>query len=112
VLPDRLTKNEVAQAQFMLVFNEQMFDADAAKWWSNLVQMDRAEFEKLAADLVDPGGTLAALRKVAAASAGTSLPTGARRRPTGPFPLQYASTMSPAPLYIVLRHPYTIHSDV
>jgi hypothetical protein len=72
LLRDRLTENEVAQAQFMLVFDAQMFDADAAKWWSDLAQIDRAEFEKLAADLVGPGGTLAALRKVAAASAGTA----------------------------------------
>jgi hypothetical protein len=54
------------------VFDAQMFDAGAAKWWSDLAQMDRAEFEKLAADQVGPKGTLAALRKIAAASAGTS----------------------------------------
>jgi hypothetical protein len=56
----------------MLVFDAQMFDAAAPKWWSDLAQMDRTEFEKLAADLVGPKGALAALRKVAAASAGTS----------------------------------------
>jgi hypothetical protein len=72
LLRDRLREDEAVQAQFMLVFDAQMFDADAAKWWSDLAQIDRAEFEKLAADLVGPGGTLAALRKVAAASAGTA----------------------------------------
>ena len=53
----------------MLVFDAQMFDADAAKWWSDLAQIGRAEFEKLAADLIAPVGKLPALRKVAAASA-------------------------------------------
>jgi hypothetical protein len=72
VLRDRLRENEVAQAQFMLVFDAQMFDADAAKWWSDLEQMDRTEFEKLATDLVGPKGTLVALRKVAETSATTS----------------------------------------
>ena len=54
----------------MLVFDAQMFDADAAKWWAELAQMDRAEFDKRAADLVRPQGRLAALRQVAAAGAG------------------------------------------
>jgi hypothetical protein len=49
-------KNEVVQAQFMLVFDAQMFDADAPKWWSDLAQMDRAEFEERAADLVGRHG--------------------------------------------------------
>jgi hypothetical protein len=40
----------------MLVFDEQMFDADAAKWWTEFALMDRAEFEKRAADLVRPQG--------------------------------------------------------
>ncbi|MCK1516115.1 hypothetical protein IVB22_26950 [Bradyrhizobium sp. 190] len=70
LMRDRLTENEVVQAQFMLVFDEQMFDADAAKWWTDLARMDRAEFEKRAADLVDPGAKLAALRQVAAAAGG------------------------------------------
>jgi hypothetical protein len=72
VLRGRLREHEAAQAQFMLVFDEQMFDVDAAKWWSDLAQIGRAEFEKLAADLIAPVGKLPALRKVAAASAMTS----------------------------------------
>jgi hypothetical protein len=72
LLRDRLTENEAVQAQFMLVFDEQMFDADAAKWWTETARMDRPEFEERAADLVGPGGKLAVLRQVAAASAGTS----------------------------------------
>jgi hypothetical protein len=65
LLRDRLTENEVVQAQFMLVFDAQMFDADAAKWWSDLAQMDRTEFEKKAADLVRLQGPLSMLRVVA-----------------------------------------------
>ena len=45
-----------------------MYDADAAKWWADLAGVDRAAFEKLAADLL---ALLAVLRQVAAASAGT-----------------------------------------
>ena len=30
----------------MLVFDEQMFDADAAKWWTDLARMDRVGFRK------------------------------------------------------------------
>jgi hypothetical protein len=72
LLRDRLRENAVTQAQFMLVFDAQMFDAGAPKWWSDLAKIDRDEFEKLAVDLVGPKGRLAALRKVAAASAGNS----------------------------------------
>jgi hypothetical protein len=49
---DRLRENDAAKAGFMLVFDEQMFDADAAKWWTDLARMDRTEFEKRAAKLV------------------------------------------------------------
>jgi len=66
LLRDRLREDEVAQAQFMLVFDAQTFDADASKWWSDLAQMGRAEFDKLAADLVGPQGKLAVLRVVTA----------------------------------------------
>ena len=69
---ERLRENDVAKTGFMLVFDAQMFDADAAKWWSDLAQMDRAEFEKRAADLVGPQGMLAMLRQVTAAAAGSS----------------------------------------
>ena len=68
LIRDRLRENEVAQAQFMLVFDAQMFDADAAKWWTDLAQMDRTEFEMRSADLVRPQGTLAALSHVVVAA--------------------------------------------
>ena len=32
LMRDRLRENDTAKAGFMLVFDEQMFDADAAKW--------------------------------------------------------------------------------
>ena len=57
---DRLRENDTAKAGFMLVF--QMFDADAAKWWTDLARMDRVGFEKRAAKLVGPQGALALLR--------------------------------------------------
>jgi len=72
LLRDRLREDEVAQAQFMLVFDAQMFDADVAEWWSEFAQMDRAEFEKQAADLVSRQGPLAMLRVVASSRAGAS----------------------------------------
>jgi hypothetical protein len=65
---DRLSENEDAQARFMLMFDNQIYDADAAKWWADLAGMDRPTFEKQAADLVKPHGVLAMLRAVAAAS--------------------------------------------
>ena len=59
---DRLRENDTAKAGFMLVFDEQMFDADAAKWSTDLARMDRVGFEKRAAKLVGPQGALALLR--------------------------------------------------
>jgi hypothetical protein len=47
--------------------NEQMYDADAADWWTAFARMDRPAFEKEAETLV---GLLAVLRKVAAAATG------------------------------------------
>ena len=75
LLRDRLTENDVVQAQFMLVFDVQLFEPHATPWWTEFATMDRGEFEKGAADLVGPRGTLAMLRQVAAASAsGASIP--------------------------------------
>ena len=62
LMRDRLRENDTAKAGFMLVFDEQMFDADAAKWWTDLARMDRVGFEKRAAKLVGPQGALALLR--------------------------------------------------
>ena len=44
-----------------------MYDADAAKWWADLAGVDRAAFEKQAADLLP---LLAVLRQVAAGGVG------------------------------------------
>jgi hypothetical protein len=52
----RLSENEDAQAQFILVFDNEMYDADAAKCWKEFARMDRAEFEQQAADLLGPQG--------------------------------------------------------
>jgi len=68
LLRGRLCENEAAQAQAMLLLDRQMYDADAVKWWADLAGVDRAEFEKQAADVL---ALLALLRQVAAASAGT-----------------------------------------
>jgi hypothetical protein len=72
LLRDRLCENEVAQGQFMVLFDAQLYEPHAMQWWADLARMDRAEFEKLAANLVRPQGTLVMLRAVAAASAGTA----------------------------------------
>ena len=65
LLRDRLSDNETAQAQAILLLDNQMYDANAAKWWAELARMDRAEFAKHAADLMR---LLAMLRHVAAAA--------------------------------------------
>jgi hypothetical protein len=51
----------------MLLLDKQMYDADAAKWWADLAGVDRAAFEKQAADLL---ALLAVLRQVAAGGVG------------------------------------------
>jgi hypothetical protein len=51
---DRLRENETKQAHFLIAFDNKIYDADAAKWWKEFAMMDRAEFEKQAADLVRP----------------------------------------------------------
>jgi hypothetical protein len=72
LLRDRLREDEVAQAQFMLVFGVQLFEPHATPWWAEFARMERAEFEQRAADLVGPQGRLAALRTVV----GTNDPAG------------------------------------
>jgi hypothetical protein len=39
LLRDRLREDETKQAQFLIVFDNQMYDADAAKWWADLAGM-------------------------------------------------------------------------
>ena len=71
LLRDRLRENDEVLARFMLVFDVQLIEPHATPWWAEFARMDRAEFEKQAADLVRPQGALAALRAVAAACPGT-----------------------------------------
>jgi hypothetical protein len=68
LLRDRLRENEVAQAQFMLVFDMQLNEPHATRWWAEFAGRDRAAFEEQAADLVRPHGALAALRAVGASA--------------------------------------------
>jgi hypothetical protein len=72
LLRDRLREHEVVQTQFMLVFDAQVHEPHATRWWTDFACKDRAEFERQAADLIRPQGTLAVLRQVAAANAGAS----------------------------------------
>jgi hypothetical protein len=72
LLRDRLREDDAMKTNFMLLLDSQVYDADAAKWWSDLAGMDRAGFERLAADLVKPQGALAMLRVVIEAKAGAA----------------------------------------
>jgi hypothetical protein len=72
LLRNRLCVNEVAQAEFMMVFDAQLYEPHAARWWADFARMNRSAFEKQAADLIRPHGALAGLRAVASTSAGTS----------------------------------------
>ncbi len=42
LLRDRLRENEVAKAQFMLVFDEYLYGPRATQWWVDFARMDRA----------------------------------------------------------------------
>lgn len=63
-LRDRLGEDEVVQTQFMLVFDVQLLEPHAARWWAEFDRMDRAEFEKVAADLLGAQGALSAARSL------------------------------------------------
>jgi hypothetical protein len=67
LLRDRLSENETAQAQAIFLLDNQMYDADAAKWWADLACMDPAEFAKQADELAR---LLAVLRHVAVTAFG------------------------------------------
>ncbi|AWO92704.1 MULTISPECIES: hypothetical protein [Bradyrhizobium] len=69
VLRGRLRENEPVQAQFMVVFDEQLYEPQASRWWAEFAGMDGPAFETRAADLKR---WVATLRKVAAAGAGPS----------------------------------------
>ncbi|MGY4466953.1 hypothetical protein ACVWWK_002635 [Bradyrhizobium sp. LB9.1b] len=64
VLRDRLSQNEVVQANFMLVLGNVIEERSAPDWWSGLAKMERREFEEAARDLAGPQGRLAILRTV------------------------------------------------
>jgi len=65
LLRDRLREDDFMKANFMLLFEIQVFGAETV-WWKNLLSMDRAEFEKETAGLVGPEGILTLLRTVVA----------------------------------------------
>lgn len=67
-LRGRLGENGPVQAQFMLVFDAQLYEPHATPWWAALAGLDRVEFEKVVAGLVGSQGVLSVLRKVAAAA--------------------------------------------
>src|SRR6476660_8342141 len=66
LLRDRLRENDFMKTNFMLLFEKQVCDAEAAKWWKDLVGLDSADFEKETAGLVGPEGILTLLRTVVA----------------------------------------------
>lgn len=66
VLRDRLRENEVVQANFILVLGNMIEERWASEWWDGFAKMDRADFEKIARDLVEPEGRLSILRSIVA----------------------------------------------
>jgi hypothetical protein len=71
LLRDRLREDDFMKANFMLLFEHQVYDTEAA-WWKYRTTVDRAEFEKETANLVGPEGILALLRTVVADGPGIS----------------------------------------
>jgi hypothetical protein len=69
LLRDRLREDEDMLTRFMLVLDVRLLEPQATPWWSEFSEMDRAEFEERAADLVR---RLDALR----ATIGTNDPNG------------------------------------
>lgn len=66
VLRDRLRENEVVQANFILVFGNTFEERWAPEWWEDFAKMERAEFEKIAHDMVGPEVRLSILRRIVA----------------------------------------------
>jgi hypothetical protein len=71
LLRDRLREDDFMKANFMLLFEHQVYDTKAS-WWKYLATVDRAEFEKETAGLVGPEGILTLLRTVVAEGPGIS----------------------------------------
>jgi len=65
VLRARLRENEMVQAQFMLVFDNELYEPYATERWRNLAGMPCADFEAEVEAFLKPGGTFPALRAVA-----------------------------------------------
>ncbi|MCC8950419.1 hypothetical protein H8A97_36450 [Bradyrhizobium sp. Arg62] len=64
LLRDRLRENDVANAQCILALGNMIEQRWATEWWEDFAKMDRAEFEKIARDLVGAEGRLTVLRKI------------------------------------------------
>jgi hypothetical protein len=58
LLRDRSREDDETTAGFMLVLDEAIYGPDAANWWTALGRLERPEFEKQAALLVAPQGSL------------------------------------------------------
>lgn len=69
-LRDRLRENELVQAQFMLVFDNELYEPYATGRWRDLARMPRTDFETEAEAFLKPGGTFAALRAIVGAAQG------------------------------------------
>jgi hypothetical protein len=72
LLRDRLREDEVVAAQFILTLGNMIEERWASEWWDDFARTDRAEFERIARDLVGPEGRLAILRGIVAAGPGPS----------------------------------------
>ncbi|WLB25262.1 hypothetical protein QIH85_25720 [Bradyrhizobium japonicum] len=68
LLRDRLCENELAQTQFMLVFDTELYEPHATERWRDLARMPRADFEAEVEAFLKPGGTFAALRAIVGAA--------------------------------------------
>src|SRR5260370_874916 len=66
LLRDRLTENEVVQANFILALGVMFEQRYAEEWWGDFAKVERPECEKIARDLVGPQGRLAILRAIVA----------------------------------------------
>ncbi|MET4482694.1 hypothetical protein ABIB66_007258 [Bradyrhizobium sp. F1.13.3] len=64
LLRDRLRRDELVQTQFMLVFDNELYEPHATRRWRDLAQMPRADFEAEVEACLKPGGTFAALRAI------------------------------------------------
>lgn len=66
MLRDRLGEIDVVNAQCILALGHVYEARYAAGWWEDFAKMNRAEFERVALDLVGPQGRLGILRGIVA----------------------------------------------